>query len=183
MRSTTKTLPIPAPLRYVGVAAMFALCGYWSAAWFIASSFPYRLGWMAFGLPIPFAVLCVLLFVRTAWGALLIPLMDAAWYLAYCGAVLTDERIRGNGSPLSACAGGLVGGIGVMLSAAIFRRSLLSIKHLILLAVIGGISALPLGLCMSAVVPIWPQTIWRGFAIWQAAVGTYLYVICSRRSP
>jgi hypothetical protein len=181
-KSVIQSESIPAPFRYFIVAITFAVCGYFSAALF-APDFPEFHGITLFTPPIPFAlVVMVLFFGRRDWGVLvaLIPWTVGAWYLAYWIGLMADALSHEGSSLLPAGLAGFVGAAVLALGIAIFTDRLRpanpirSAANLILAGVIGTISALPLG----EAVTLAPRGIVRcGFAIWQAAVGTYLYAI------
>jgi len=75
--------------------------------------------------------------------------------------------------------GGALGGLGITLSCAVQYRQLLSRLRLIGGALVGGLAALPFS---SLVAPFGQPDRHRvvlAFAIWEAAVGTYLYANCT----
>ena len=135
-------------------------------------------------LPVPFALLCALLFLHKLRAVLAVPLIIAVWPIAYYASFYLG-LVSG---PLlfPACVGGFIGGLGLVLCVSVCYRPLLSAEYVFRGAKIGAVSAL-------AFVPwLWsffanlnsgdpPQWLLTGaFAIWQAAVGTYLYAICYR---
>lgn len=169
-------------LKCAAVAILLAACGAWSSS-VLLPSFPGRFDLF---FPIPFAVLCTLLFMRTKIAPLAAFLMCFVWYLAllvanFVGMGRHDYRLPG-------CVGSLVGAIGLLLCAAISNRSLFSIKHFVIGALIASIA----GLSFAS----WTQMYYafdlnRGpagappppihaFAIWQAMIGTYLYALCTQ---
>jgi ABC-type thiamin/hydroxymethylpyrimidine transport system permease subunit len=159
------------------VALLFAICGAWSAARFLPlPDFPERMDPIVYALPFPFALLCTLLFLRTLWAILIVPWMALAWLAAIITAVQVAVRV-GIWLP-PACVGGTVGGLVVALSAAVAKDQLRSLQNLVVAGIVGGIAAVPFGFWL------WgnsqqPLGLWLSFAIWQAAVGTYLYAICT----
>jgi hypothetical protein len=174
---------ILAASRYVVVAVLFAACGAWSA------QFPMteRAGWMNCALPLPFAVLCALLFMRKAWAVLVVPLMVAVWFIAYQAATVVGFQTTPEEYLIPVGVGGFIGGLGVTLSASICSRRLLSPGCLLGAALIGCVGALPFGFWLRSYYahsspwfdPLQPFRLRYSFATWQAAVGTYLYAICA----
>ena len=119
--------------------------------------------------------------MRTPEAILAIPLMNVVWLTSLLAAVSLGMSNPDNHIE-PGCIGGLIGGVGLVLCAAICYRSLFSLKYFLIGALLGslaGISFLP-----------WTQAFDpnRGtghgpmiaFAIWEAAMGTYLYVLCSQ---
>ena len=172
---------VPAGMRYISVALLFALCGAWSAAMFLPlQHFPigivgpndlYRV------FPLPFAFLCTLLFMRTVRAFLIVPLMVAAWWasILVAGRMWLPWAI-GYDNPFGpACVGGMVGGLGVTLTAAIGKPRLLSPKYLVTSCALGAVSAVPLALWLR--LSREPHALMWSFALWQAAMGTYLSAI------
>jgi hypothetical protein len=177
--STTKTQSIPEPLRYIAVALLFAACGYWSAAYLLGDKFPVYMPMM---LPVPFALLCALLFLHTVRVIIAAPLVIAVWPVAFWTAKFVGMS-RGGDDVTPACVGGLIGGLGSVLCASIGCEKLISIRPLFGGSLIGAISALPfspwLNLFYSNLNGPPPPPPFAAFAIWQAVVGTYLYAICT----
>jgi hypothetical protein len=168
-------------LKPTGVALLFALCGALSAS-LTDPYLPTKGPSLGESLPFAFLLFVVLLTPKTA-GILAIPLSVAAWLAAYLVAVLA--MTSGLGPFISVCVGGAAGGLGVTLCAATGQHRLLSSEYLILAAAIGGASALPFGFWLRSFVvhtrdPLQPLRLRYAFAIWQAAVGTYLYVVCAQ---
>jgi tryptophan-rich sensory protein len=164
-----------AALQYVRVALLFAACGALSLVAFKMS--PYYPVYMLFGFPVPFALLWTLLFMRTRRAVLIIPSMATAWLVSLVVIAQIGARVGIFQRFLPECVGGMVGGFAVTLSAAIGQRRLLAPKYLIAACSIGAISSIPFGFLpddhsKDAFV------LWIPFAIWQAAMGTYLYAIC-----
>lgn len=162
----------------IGVALLFALSGACSASLMNPFS-PGEEGSHILLVPLPFAFLSIFLFHPTKPAGLLgLPLNVLAWLIAY----FTVGFVTGNtGDPLiGMCVGGAAGGLSVTLCAATGQRRLLSSKYLISAAGIGAVSAL--SFVFSARGEDTRLLLGRrcAFAIWQAAVGTYLYVVCAR---
>ena len=166
-------------LTLVGVAALFAGCGAGSAL------FVWRYGHLAAsGLvyPLSFPLLCALLFMRTRKALLACPLMIAAELVAAAAAaylILVALVLHILSDAIPVLVGGALGGLGITLSCAVQYRQLLSRSRLIGAALIGGLAALPFS---SLVAPFGrpdPRLVVLAFAIWEAAVGTYLYAICT----
>ena len=137
------------------------------------------------GVPLPFAFLSFVLFLTPkARGLWALPLSIPAWLVAWFSTLFVMVHVVA--VPFVAMwVGGLVGGLGVTLSAGIVYHRLLSSRYLIRAAMIGGVSALPFGFWLILLsggesVPLQSLRLRCAFAIWQAAVGTYLYVVCTR---
>jgi hypothetical protein len=85
-------------------------------------------------------------------------------------------------STLSCLVGGLIGGIGLSLCCALCYRRLFSMKHISIGAFLGAVSALsflPRVLAYTANVNGGlVRTPVLSFGLWEAIMGTYLYVIC-----
>lgn len=171
---------VPAPLRYVCVALLFAICGA-SAAQFLAGDFP---GHFPVILPAPFAILCALLFWRSSRSILAVLLMFFVWpiafWITYYSGFFTGDVL----SPL--CVGGFIGGLGLALCLSICNARLFSLKYLFGGGVIGCLSAMSFVPWLrlfyahnNSGLSEHQPTLLFAFAIWQAAVGTYLYAICA----
>jgi hypothetical protein len=133
-------------------------------------------------IPIPFAVLSAVLFLRT-WKALAaVPLNVMVWFVAYAISRQGSDRAQDNFWILVA---GVVGGVGVALSDSVCCPHLLSPKRLSLVAFIGFVAAVPFAaLKANALIigsPAIGVLILCAFALWQASVGTYLYIVCTQR--
>jgi hypothetical protein len=166
-------------LKPAGVALLFALSGACSASLMNPWSSPAEEGNYLLLVPLPFAFLSFFLFHPTKPAGLLgFPLNVLAWLIAY----LTVGFVMGNtGDPLiGVCVGGAIGGLSVTLCAATGQRRLLSSKYLISATAIGAVLAL--SFVFSARGEDTRLLLGRrcAFAIWQAAVGTYLYVVCTQ---
>jgi hypothetical protein len=170
----------------VGEAAVvFAACGWWSLV-LLAEHSLYLVG-------TPFALICVILFARRPLGLLVGILITGAWPLAWWCAVQL-YGLTENSSYLSLGLGGLVGAVSVAVAVGIVHWRLLTFRCLVGAAAIGflaGLAFVPyLNLYMSDKAP-WPRNpvedlLYRlGFAVWQTAVGAYIYAIVKMapRSP
>lgn len=150
------------PLKALGrIAALFALCGAISA--FIYEGQGVR-NWLLF--PLPFAILGAMLFVKSR-AVLFVPLCAGVWNAAYQAAYALGSN---DGTLLAAFfTGGVIGGLGVTASAGIGWRGFWSARHLLTATIMGGVTGTAFLLPSPLERPIVP------FAIWQAAVGTYLW--------
>ena len=100
---------------------------------------------------------------------------------SYLGGTAVESR----GLP-GLSAGGIIGGLGCVLSISTCYGRLLSPDYLFRGAGVGAVSALAFGPWLvsfylhigSPVDPLQPSLLFA-FAVWQAAVGTYLYSICT----
>ncbi len=162
----------------LGVTALFALCGAFSS-WFYEEGNP---AWLVI-LPVPFAWVCVIIFACRATAAIVTVLLIAlVWLIACVSSVFSFTHL--GGYYLAICIGGVIGGLGVALSLSIghvFRW-----RYVIGAALIGCLAALPFGLLVGseAADPNRPHFVHLAlcFAIWQSAVGSYLYAFKDRRS-
>ena len=172
-----RTVSVPAAFRYAGVAVVFAICGACSAA-YLLTWFPWFPGNpKPMLLPVPFALLCALLFLRQWRAVIAVPLMVAVWAVAYPAA-----KMLGMASPmfLGPGFGGFIGGGGLVLCAATCDRRLFSRKYTFRGAVVGFVSALafaPWASMGNTDLDGREPTLVFALSIWQAAVGTYLYKI------
>ena len=147
---------VPLPVRLIGVALLFALC-------FCVVS--RLLGDYVWGPGISFALCCALLFLHSWRAVFAVPLM-AALYIGSIWVFLSTPKSFG----IHYYVSGLVGGVGLVLCAAICYPRLLSPRYLCCGGALGAICALPF--------ERWSDS--TSTAIWQAVVGTYLYAICTR---
>jgi hypothetical protein len=163
-------------MRHPGTAALlrqavsFALCGACSGL-LVDSVFFWWLG-------VPFALLCAALAVRNGSAAAAIGGAigyAAVWPVAYATAVYISRWNQ----RLGICVGGIVGGVGVAIVTLLIERGSLSeSKSLLTASAIGGIAAVPLALAFQ---PGFPDRLKPGgFAVWQAALGTYIYFIARK---
>jgi hypothetical protein len=171
-------------LQHVVVPLLFAICGACSAAYLLSSGglrFPAHMPKM---LPIPFALLCALLFLRKPWVVFAVPFIIGVWPIAYLAA-LYSVMVSGPLLVLPVCVGDLIGGLGLVLCVSTCDRRLLSSKYIFRGAKIGAVSALGFVPWLwwfyanlnSTAPPQW--LLICAFAIWQGAVGKYLYEICT----
>ncbi|HXN50265.1 MAG TPA: hypothetical protein VN893_26685 [Bryobacteraceae bacterium] len=167
--------------RYTGVAVLFAVCGALSS--FL---FPGRGRVWEPLLPLPFALLCVILFLRKPRAILAVAFSVPVYGAAVLSAVLVSPFLGWACFP-PVCLGGFVGGAGLAFSFGIVHQRLLARRCLLRVASIGAVAALPFALWVAYLLrisgPEDPQQALRlmcSYAIWQAVVGTYLYAICTR---
>lgn len=162
-------------LRPASVAVLLALSGAGSSS-VLLPNFPNHCDIL---FPLPFAVLCAGLFMRSLRVALAIPLMLAVWlvsfWVANCCAMSPHSGL------LPGCLGGFLGGWGLVFCAAICYRSLFAIQYLVIGAIVSslaGIAFLPwvqrFDPNATRSVPI------SAFAVWEAAMGICLYFLCRR---
>ena len=168
---------IPLPVTYATVAASFAICGAISAA-FLLSGFPDHL---CIWFPIPFAVFCGLLCMRTLF--LLLPIVWLVWIVSNLAAFVVGFS---GWPPAPGCVGGLLGALGLMFCTAACHKQLFSRKYFIRAAVIGTLGGIPFtpwvsfylsNMTVDHASASKPPLL--AFAIWQGAIGTYLYAICT----
>jgi hypothetical protein len=174
-------------LRYLGAAIVFGICGALSAAVLlpVPGGFPFRQTFGNYLLGLPFSLLCTLWFMRTPRAVLIIISMSLTWIVSYRVATIVGMIYDPPYPFLAAWVGGLIGGLGLTLSAAIGWKRLLTPRHLIVGCAVGWLSALPLGIWLGANESInsaTPSTLYCAFGIWQAATGMYLYGICINAS-
>jgi hypothetical protein len=167
--------------KYIGVAVLFALCGAWSS-----QQFPERDRFVEPLFPLPFAGLCAVLFLRSPRAipavALSVPVYAVAHFVAIEAALFLGWTYF-----LPMCVAGFVGGAGLALSFGIGHRRLVSPRRLLRVATVGAVAAIPFGLWLRMYIlrvnvpqdPLQPLRLLYSFAIWQAAVGTYLYAVCT----
>jgi hypothetical protein len=125
---------------------------------------------------------CALLFLRTVRLIFAAALIILVWPIAFAVADFFGMEFGDVMSP--ACVGGLIGGLGLVLCVSICQRRVFSPKYLLGGAVVGFVSALSFAPWLKSFYsningyPSQPLLL-LAFAIWQAAVGTYLYAICT----
>jgi hypothetical protein len=79
-----------------------------------------RTGWIEL-LPIPFAVIVILLILRTPRALLLVPLYVVVWLIAY-GVAIFMVPLEWGPYP-GPCAGGVIGGLGYGMQLVLFARA------------------------------------------------------------
>jgi hypothetical protein len=167
-----------------GVVLLFAFCG--AASSWLAGDLQ---GWRFEILPVPFGTISAVLFLRSPKAILVVPL----YILVYCAAFYVAMDMAISRTPrndyLPMCVGGLIGGFGVCLASGIANRCLLYPRYLLGACLVGCVAALPFGLWLAAANRVnmnahddafQPLRLACSYAIWQAAVGTYLYGVCAR---
>jgi hypothetical protein len=158
-----------------GVALLFGVCGGLSSVLVDAEK---RGGLLPV---VVFALLSAVLFLRSRKKILAAPLIVAVFPVAGISATAMGLGL-GVLYPLGACFGGLVGGMGVTLATSIGYPRLRSRRYLMGGGAIGCLAALPFSMWLylqskdSNDAYLWLHI---SFAIWQAAVGTYLYAVCA----
>ena len=168
-------------LQIVAVTILFAACGALSSIPEL-STFPNRFDPI---FPIPFALLCALLWMRSIIGAFAFSLMIVVWLTSSSAAFFVGMSSHSFLHP--GVVGGLPGSLGLVLCAAICYPSLFSLRHFAIGALVGSLAGLAFEpwskAYMSAVGSSAPRgdPPWAAFALWETAVGTYLYAICARR--
>lgn len=168
-----------AGFQLVSVAIVFALCGALSAS-YLLPNFPSS--WNI-PFPLPFGALCTGLFMRNAKAFLAVPLMGLVWLSSsFCAFCVGMSPLHHDLPP--GCVGGLVGGAGLTLCVAICYRHLFSPNHFLIGAAVGGVA----GLSFIPWTLAYGSNLRNGaghapivaFVIWEAAMGSYLYFLCSR---
>jgi len=146
---------VPPPVRWVGAALLFAFC---------CAVISRLLVDFVWGPGISFAICCALLFLHSWRAVFAVPLMVALYIASIWVFLFTPKAFD-----FHYYVSGLVGGVGLVLCAAICYPHLLSPRFLCCGAALGTISVLPFRW--------WCDS--TSTAIWQAIVGTYLYAICT----
>jgi len=169
----------------VAVLLVFAACGAWS------SQFYTDRGTRAILVGVPFALLCGLLFVRSSLAVLILPGIVCLWPAVRFAGMLISAASQSGTEALS--LGGLIGGLSVTAALGCAHPRLLSPWWLIGAAAVGSVAALPFAPWLAnvdyrmvgspVVTPIQVFRLQRAFAIWQAAIGTYLYVATTVSDP
>src|ERR1700693_1845410 len=108
-------------LRCAGVAFLFATGGVTSCR-----IFWNRTGWSDL-LPIPFAVIVILLILLTPRALLLIPLYVVVWNIVFVAVFMVPLEWGPYPGP---CAGGVIGGLGVWHAIGFVRPRLLPVNPL-----------------------------------------------------
>jgi len=171
-------------LKSLTVGILFAACGAGSSATLLLH-FP---GNLDLRFAVPFALLSALLFIRTRRAFFAVPLMIAVWAISSPSAYFVGMFTRMSLAP--GLIGGFIGALGLVLSVAICYPSLFSVKYFALGASIGTLC----GALFEPWVKVYVATDFRmstnpnvalgqipvtAFAVWQAALGTYLYALCA----
>jgi hypothetical protein len=76
--------------KQVIVVIAFALCG-----WFSSGFWDNEHATVSLALPVPFSLLCALLFVRSIRAVLIVPAINLAWWFAYFMAFLGSLTVAG----------------------------------------------------------------------------------------
>jgi hypothetical protein len=170
-----------AVLKVAPVAILFAACGALSSFWLLPD-FPDH---FEFIFPLPFALVCTALFMRKVGAVFAIALMDIVWLIS--SFVANALGMWTNLSPLPGFVGGSIGGFGLVLCAAICHPSAFSLNRVAYGGLIGAIAGLAFTSWTQIYMAqnygdninrVFPKTVpILAFALWQAAMGTYLYVI------
>lgn len=172
-----------AGLKSCSVAVLFAACGAGSSATLLPH-FPNK---FELGFAIPFALLCALLFMRMRRAVFAVPLMIAVWLISSFAAFSVGMSTHASLFP--GMVGGFIGALGLVLCVAICYPSLFSMKYLAFGALIGFLCGALFGpwarvymatefsMSTNPDVPLSQMPV-MAFAVWQAAVGTYLYALC-----
>jgi hypothetical protein len=159
-------------MRYVSILLLFAGCGACSAL-LVGSNLIWCLG-------IPFALLAAVLSspYRPIGAGDRGICYAAIWPVAYFSALRLDPL----GDVVAICTGGIIGGLGAAIVTGFAFSSLFAGKYLFTAGLLGGIAALPLALgsSLGQYGERVPSLV--GFAVWQAVVGTYLYIIFRKAS-
>jgi hypothetical protein len=186
IRRIAATWPLRIILRTVElvvVAALFALSGAWSSQFFSQASTTSSKFWADFFLGVPFALVCVALLVRNAKAALVLPAIILAWPIAHFAATFIKMTSGDEYWPMGVA--GLIGALCVALAIGIARRQLLTPWRLGGAALVGYLAGLSFDTWLtyytlrinSVPDPLQPTRLRDAFAIWQCAVGTYIYSI------
>ena len=135
----------------------------------------------SFLFPLPFALLCAVLFLRGAPEGhrviFVVPLMMATWYVAQflASAILGLYPV-----------GGLIGGIALVLSTSLCCPKLYSEEFILSGAIIGTVSSFTFFPYFDRYERIFDQGYGSrpvfAFALWQALMGAYLFAVCTHFS-
>jgi hypothetical protein len=174
--------------RILVVSLLFAAAGAWSLQ---VPGIP-QLGGLAS--PFCFALICWAVFARNRLAALMIAGIVASWYISVGAAVWiwTQSRLSGSNLPWEEL-GGTIGGFFVVASVAAALPDLRRAWILAGGALIGLVAALPFRLWLPELVfysasasgqasdPAQSFRISCALAIWQGALGAYLYIVSQLR--
>jgi hypothetical protein len=176
-------------VKHAAVTVLFTVCGALSSHLYVQND-DRRIA----SVPVPFALLCATLCWRSGRAFLATPGVIVSWLVAYMCAMWLSAEINvefdsfgivDNYLPMA--VGGLVGGFGLGLCGAVFQGK--SNWPLVYgAAIAGAISALPFGGWLalarsqsaSSVQPAQRVILAISFAIWQGALGVYLYTASAR---
>ena len=126
-------------LKCAAVAILFAVCGGWSASLCFPQFPPTNLDGLLGLYPVPFAVLCIVLFLRNVRAVCAVP-MPIVWLVAY--GVANFLGMDSQDDLLPGCVGGLVGGLGLVLCVSVGQSPFFSVKRFAIGALVGSISGL-----------------------------------------
>ena len=161
---------------------LFAVAGLLGAGWFL-DQMKGESYWVYVVPALPFAIACAFLCLRP------LPLVITAAVL-YCvdwaAALRVGARLSGGpvNQHVAMLIAGFIGGVGVAAVTSLDAPRLRTRMAMLIAGVIGGVFGLPFALYVkpSASVPLSEEAIVRiSFALWQAAVGTYVYWVGVRR--
>jgi hypothetical protein len=157
---------------------LFALSGVLGAALFLAE-IKAESDWVYIVPALPFGIACAFLCLRPVSLAIA---AAATYTLIWAGAFYTGAYLCGKdvNQYVAMLPAGLIGGVGVAGLTSIDAPRLRSFSSLAVAAAIGAFFGLPFALYAkpSDFIPLSEETVLRlSFALWQAAVGTYVYRI------
>jgi hypothetical protein len=155
-------------------AFLFTLCGLLGATLFLAEM-KAESDWVYIVPALPFGIACAFLCLRPLLQAITaVPFYCLVWAAAFFVAI----RLCSNDvNPyLAMLPAGLVGGVGVAGLTGIGVPRLRTLSSLAIAGAIGAVFALPFALYVKPPEPPLDKAVVRlSFALWQAAVGTYVY--------
>lgn len=159
---------------------LFVLSGVLGAVLFMAE-IKAESDWVYIVPALPFGIACAFLCLRPF---LLAIAAAAAYCLIWAGAFYIAAYLCGNdvNQYLAMLLAGLIGGVGVAGLTSIDAPRLRTLSSLATAGVIGAVFALPFALYAKPLdsVPFSEEAVLRvSFALWQAAVGCYVYWICA----
>ncbi len=154
-------------LKAAGVAILFAITG--AGSNFIGGGETFR----SYLIGIPFALVAALLLPYTPrHKAVMGVSVSLVWIVAFYTALEMDPLHR---PYLQMSCAGFVGGAGVTLAAQVGRWMHIGWRTVLIGALAGSLAALPFCWNFSATDNLVVQ-----FAIWQAVVGTFLYLVANK---
>jgi hypothetical protein len=159
-----------------GVAALFALCGAWSSEFYSHGTTDFLLG-------APFALVLVILLARNTWAVLVFPAIVVTWLPAWF--VAASIEVKGGDEYMPMSIAGSVGAICVALAAGIARRPLVSPLRLAGAGAVGFLAGLAFGPWLTyshfntnnILESAQSLRLRYAFAVWQSAVGSYIYSV------